>query len=124
MLSPADLARMDLPALRAERRRAQDLALLEDRHRRLSLEIGVPPDCRETTRLVQAAEAEAEHWAAQEGLIALAIRFAADEGSGRPEPVKSGSASPGPSGHGLIARAARALAALTGAPARKTGEAA
>lgn len=118
MLSAADLARLDLSALRAERRRAQDLALFEDQCRRRAQKVGIPPGFPNTSRIVESFETDAAVAADQEGLIALAIRFAKDEASGRPAPsADAAAASPIPSRAGFLARA---FAALRGAPLKDT----
>lgn len=110
MLSPPDLTGRDLLTLRAERRQAQHVAMLQDRFRREAESIGVDPACRETSRLIETAKAEAAASADQEGLIALAIRFMADEHSGRPAPPPAAADARSPSAQGLLARALAALA--------------
>lgn len=116
MTGVANLAGHDLLSLRDQRRQAQHVAILQDRFRREAESIGVAPDCRETSRLIEIAEADAATSADRERLIALAIRFAACERSGRPTPP----AAAGPSGRSLITSV---LAALTGAPSGKGGAA-
>ncbi len=115
MLSIEDLAGFDLPGLRAQ---VQHMAVRQDRYRREALSINVPPDCPETYRLVQAAEDDAEALANIERLLTLAIRFAADERSGRPAPVHR--FGPQPSRAGFLAHV---IAALTGTPSRNGGAA-
>lgn len=108
MTGAADLAGRDLLTLRDQRRQAQHVAILQDRFRREAESIGVAPDCRETSRLIEMAKDEAAASADREGLIALALRFAVDEASGRPAPHSPANA-PIPSRDGLVARMAAAL---------------
>lgn len=110
MLSLEDLNGFDLPGLRAQ---VQHMAVRQDRYRREALSIGVSPECPETYRLVQAAEQDAAALADLERLVSLAIRFAADESTGRPAPVRR--FVPQPSRSGFLAWV---VAALTSASSR------
>lgn len=109
MLSLEDLAAFDLPALRAQ---VQHMAVRQDRYRREAQSIGVSSDCPETYRLVQVAERDAATLADIERLVSLALRFMADEQSGRPAPVPATATTDirSPSAQGLLARALAALA--------------
>lgn len=121
MLTAADLADFDAPRLATLRVQVQNMAVRQDRYRREALSLGVSSDNPETYRLIQCAERDAEVLADLERLIALAIRFAADESTRRPAPVlrlvpRTEPASPAPpsapSARGLVQRA---LAAISGA---------
>ncbi|CAO4192348.1 hypothetical protein [Methylorubrum extorquens] len=105
----------DKPRLAGLRVRIQDMAVRQNRYRREARSIGVPADCSETHRLVQAAEQDTAALADLERLVSLTMRFMADEQSGRPADTDA----PNPSGRNLLARA---LTALTGAPRRNGGE--
>ncbi|KQQ12443.1 hypothetical protein ASF56_04565 [Methylobacterium sp. Leaf122] len=104
----------DKPRLAGLRVRIQDMAVRQNRYRREARSIGVPADCPETHRLVQAAEQDTAALADLERLVSLTMRFMADEQSGRPADADV----PSPSGRNLLARA---FAALTGAPSRNGG---
>ncbi|CAO4171192.1 hypothetical protein [Methylorubrum extorquens] len=106
----------DAPRLASLRVRIQDMAIRQNRYRREAQSIGVPADCPETSRLVDAAEQDTAALADLERLVSLTMRFIADEESGRPADADASS----PSGRNLLTRA---FAALTGAPSRKGGAA-
>lgn len=106
MLSAAAFADFDAPRLAVLRAQVQNMAVRQDRYRREALSLGVSPDNPETYRLIQCAERDAEALADLERLIALALRFTADENEARPTPGS-------PSAGSLMARA---LAAISGTP--------
>ncbi|CAO4138865.1 hypothetical protein [Methylorubrum aminovorans] len=77
------------------------MAVRQNRYRREARSIGVPADCPETHRLVEAAEQDTAALADLERLVSLTMRFMADEQSGRPADADASS----PSGRNLLARA-------------------
>lgn len=103
----------DAPRLATLRVRIQDMAVRQNRYRREAQSIGVPADCSETHRLVEAAEQDTAALADLERLVSLALRFAADEQGGRPAPAPAAAEARSPSAQGLLARA---FAALKGSP--------
>lgn len=120
MLSAADLADFDAPRLATLRSQVQSMAVRQDRYRREALSLNVSPDNPETYRLIQCAERDAEALADLERLIALALRFAADESTRRPAPVlrlvpmteaeaEPETAPAPPSARGVLARAWAAI---------------
>ncbi len=85
MLSLADLAsQYDLAALGAA---LEASAIHQDRCRRLAESIGVPDDCPETRRAVDAVDAHAAATAEAHRLVSHLRRFLADEGHRRTSPV-------------------------------------
>lgn len=103
----------DAPRLASLRVRIQDMAVRQNRYRREAQSIGVPADCPETHRLVEVAEQDTTTLADLERLVSLALRFAADEQSGRPAPADAPANPRSPSAQSLLARA---FAALKGSP--------
>ncbi|WP_437871167.1 hypothetical protein ACSD7O_19555 [Methylorubrum extorquens] len=110
----------DAPRLASLRVRIQDMAVRQNRYRREAQSIGVPANCPETHRLVEAAEQDTAALADLERLVSLTMRFMADEESGRPASAAPVAGTRGPSAQNLLTRA---FAALTGAPSRKGGAA-
>ena len=99
----------DAPRLASLRVRIQDMAVRQNRYRREAQSIGVPANCPETHRLVEAAEQDTAALADLERLVSLTMRFIADEESGRPAPVSPAGEPRSPSAQGLLARAFAAL---------------
>lgn len=110
----------DAPHLANLRARIQDMAVRQNRYRREAQSIGVPADCPETHRLVEVAEQDTAALADLERLVSLALRFAADEQSGRPAPVPAPTDTRSPSAQSLLARA---FAVIIGARPHKGGAA-
>ncbi|KQO88931.1 hypothetical protein ASF33_20195 [Methylobacterium sp. Leaf92] len=99
----------DAPRLASLRVRIQDMAVRQNRYRREAQSIGVPADCPETHRLVEAAEQDTAALADLERLVSLTMRFIADEESGRPASADPVTGTRSPSAQNLLTRAFAAL---------------
>ncbi|MCJ2039838.1 hypothetical protein MKK55_12940 [Methylobacterium sp. J-059] len=85
MLKPGDIQGFDLAALTDA---LDTAALRQDRCRRQAQSIGIPADCPETCRAVDAIDADAAALAEASRFIATVRRFLEDEGHARrPAPI-------------------------------------